>query len=276
MMAFFLSLNYFFNAYIKSLKIEKMGLFLVNIIVQIIVYAILFFLLDKLCMFFIEKSFGKKSLAHKANKKRAETIRTLLRNITRYAMFFFYIYTVLSALHFPISTLIAGASIVTLVIGLGAQGIIKDLIAGFLILLEQQMIVGDNVTINGTISGKVIGFGLRLTTIQDEQGGINYIKNSSITTVTNRSGKPLKIMIDLPVKDNSLIDSMKQIINKVNINQKDKLKLTDNISILGPLLVEDKIIIRVVVFSTLDFDQVKTTLNSEYINAIKNAGIDLM
>ena len=138
------------------------------------------------------------------------------------------------------------------------------------------MIVGDNVTINGTISGKVIGFGLRLTTIQDEQGGINYIKNSSITTVTNRSGKPLKIMIDLPVKDNSLIDSMKQIINKVNINQKDKLKLTDDISILGPLLVEDKIIIRVVVFSTLDFDQVKTTLNSEYINAIKNAGIDLM
>lgn len=172
---------------------------------------------------------------------RVQTLTDLFQNALLYLVYFIYIYFVLSRLGVPIGTLIAGAGIVGIAIGLGAKDLITDIINGFFIIFEGQFQVGDEVTIhNLKISGKVLGLGLRTTRIKSVSGEIFYIPNSDITIINNMSRLNRNVLIDIPLDLAIPMETFEAIIKHVNteiIRDHDDVLVTppDTIGIIkGP------------------------------------------
>ena len=114
------------------------GLYLVFLI-------LLFAILNRVGKYLIDKSFKQYSKKSVLNESRLKTLHSLLNTIFQYTMGFFFIYAILSVIGVPIGSLLAGAGIARVAIGLGAQGFMSDVITGFFIIMEQQMDVGDYV-----------------------------------------------------------------------------------------------------------------------------------
>ncbi|GKT03850.1 mechanosensitive ion channel family protein [Furfurilactobacillus sp. WILCCON 0119] len=267
------------NAYFDQFKWRTVGPHIFDAVLQIILYAALFWIINRVAIFLIDRSFDTYMKGRHINEKRAQTVHTLVRNTTRYVVVFFAIYTILSALGFPIGTLIASAGIVTVIVGLGAQGIIRDVIAGFLILMEQQMEVGDSVIINNNTTGRVVAFGLRVTTIKDADGGLNYITNSSITTITNQSRGNVRVQIDLPLHQNVASSQVTKVVKQVNERLLPKHpEVVGRISIQGPIMLPQTTTVGVSVTLFVkpgEQGTTKATFTTAYLNALGQAGIDL-
>ena len=105
---------------------------------------------------------------------------------------------ILSVLNIQIAGLLAGAGIAGLAIGFGAQSLVKDVITGFFIILEDQFGVGDYVRLN-TAEGTVVEIGLRTTKIKGTTGEQFIIPNGQITDVINFSINNSKAIIDMQV-----------------------------------------------------------------------------
>lgn len=120
------------------------------------------------------------------SERREATLVKLLENILTYAIYFITIMMVLSALTIDVKAMLAGAGIVGLAVGFGAQSLVKDVITGFFIIFEDQFSVGDYVRI-GSFEGTVEEIGLRTTKIKSFTGEINILPNGSIIEVTNFS-----------------------------------------------------------------------------------------
>lgn len=117
---------------------------------------------------------------------RGATIVKLLNSFIRYLIVIIAIMRILSAFGVDASTLLASAGILTLIVGLGAQSLISDIIAGMFIVFEGEYQVGDIVIIDGW-RGTVDEIGMRTTKIIDWQGNIKIINNSQVSTVINQS-----------------------------------------------------------------------------------------
>ena len=114
---------------------------------------------------------------------KTKTIRSLLKNVIDAALFIMYLLMVLSNWGVNIMPLLTGAGILGLGVSFGSQTLVKDIIAGFFIIVENQFNVGDTVKIKDN-TGEVVGLTLRLTVLRDEKGNIIYLPNSEVTTVT--------------------------------------------------------------------------------------------
>lgn len=167
-----------------------------------------------LIAFAIVKAIGKK-LIHRAfdrlTKKgdvtngRALTLRALSENVFSYALIFILVATLFNIFGLSVASLIAGAGIVGLAIGFGAQGLVSDVVTGFFLLLEKQIDVNDYVTV-GAIDGVVESVGLRTTQIRSFDGTLNYIPNRDITTVSNHSRGTMQALVDIGVSYDENID----------------------------------------------------------------------
>lgn len=145
--------------------------------------------------YFIFRTAGKKLIKHLFQKfeqqnnlstGRAYTLRSLALNVYGYILIFVFIVMILDLFHYNPSALIAGAGVVGLAVGFGAQGLVSDIVTGFFILLEKQIDVGDYITVAG-YSGIVEQVGLRTTQIRSFDGTLHYLPNRGITNVSNHS-----------------------------------------------------------------------------------------
>lgn len=186
----------------------------VNIIVQIIFFTILLLIVKR----FIETVFSERltqrlSIRGGHTSQRYNTIRGVIKNLFVYLLYFIYGYIILSLLGVPIGTLIAGAGIAGVAIGLGAQDFISDMINGFFIILEDQFKVGDFIQIHDEqIEGTVLQVGIRSTTLRAASGEIYFIPNNMINIVNNRSRQSRQINIEMPINDDYDISSLEQVI----------------------------------------------------------------
>lgn len=130
------------------------------------------------------------------NVSRNNTIQRLLLNIVLYTYYFFVGYSVLSILGVPVSTLVAGAGIASLAVGLGAKDLVSDLVNGLFILIEHQFDVGDHVVING-YEGRIFSIGVRTTVIRDYNGIHHFIPKGNIQELSNLSREATRIELDL-------------------------------------------------------------------------------
>ena len=117
---------------------------------------------------------------------KGKTIINLVLSILQWAVIICSIMWILSIYGVNTATLLAGAGIFALVIGLGAQSLIADVLAGIFIVLEGKYLVGDIVVIDGW-RGKIISIGIRTTELQDIGGNIKIINNSEIKSVINQT-----------------------------------------------------------------------------------------
>jgi small-conductance mechanosensitive channel len=131
-------------------------------------------------------------------RQRAEALGTVLRTVASVAIFSVATMLVLGELGLDLAPILASAGIVGVALGFGAQNLVKDYLAGLLMLIEDQYGVGDSVDL-GEISGTVEEVGLRITTIRDLNGVIWYIRNGEIIRVGNRSQGWAQVVVDVPI-----------------------------------------------------------------------------
>lgn len=137
--------------------------------------------------FFIKKSINavsdqvKSRITGKRILSKTQTIRTLLNNIVDFVLFTIVILIILSVWGVNIVPLITGAGIIGLAISFGAQSLVKDVIAGFFIIVEDQFNVGDKIKVS-EYEGEVYKITLRLTILKDKEGNRIYLPNSQITS----------------------------------------------------------------------------------------------
>ena len=137
------------------------------------------------------------------SERRQKTILKLLQSVVSYIVYFSAILAILSVLDINVAGLLAGAGIVGLAIGFGAQSLVKDVISGFFIIFEDQFGVGDHILLNGA-EGTVVEIGLRTTKIRGGSGEQHIIPNGSIGAVINYSVNDTSTFIDfnIPVTNN--------------------------------------------------------------------------
>ena len=119
---------------------------------------------------------------------RAETICRLCRSFIEYISVIVTIYAALAMLGFNMQTLLASAGILTLVIGLGANDLIADIIAGLFLIFEGEFQVGDVIEVNGR-SGTVKEIGIHTIKLLDENNNLLIMNNSSVSNIVNKTLK---------------------------------------------------------------------------------------
>lgn len=145
-----------------------------------------------------------KFIAHRIKKKsnRSYTVAKLIQSILNYAVIIIAIFLVLSTWGVNVTAALAGVGILSLVIGLGAQDLIKDFLAGIGIVFEDQYEIDDIVEIDG-FKGRVMEVGLRTTKLINFKGEIRIVRNGQITAISNfsRSFSLAVVNIDIAYKE---------------------------------------------------------------------------
>ncbi len=131
-------------------------------------------------------------------RQRAMAIGSVLRSFVTAAVYTVAALLILGELNFDLAPLLASAGIAGVALGFGAQSLVKDLIAGLFMLLEDQYGVGDTVDVGEAI-GVVETVGLRVTTVRDARGVLWYIRNGEIIRVGNKSQGWAMAVVDIPI-----------------------------------------------------------------------------
>lgn len=250
---------------------------ILNKLLLIVITALLFFLILWIGRLIINHLF-LESNKHQLlkNKNRLATIKTLMLNIYRYTCYFFFLYAILSEIGVPVGTLVAGAGIFSIALGLGAQGFVSDLVNGFFILLEQQLDVGDTVQL-GQIKGTVTALGIRTTQVTSSDGTLNYIPNRQITIVQNFSRNNMVTNVDIHISPSAKIEQIYQIVSQVNEKLvKDTPELQDQPIIVGPVTVNAQLVFRVSITVTSGTQsQVASKFLAAYLKELHAANVPL-
>lgn len=206
---------------------EKIGVAFMEHFFQLVLITVIFWIINRIGKHIIRNSFQHHDPIEKQSA-RSQTVYAVVKNIFKYSVLFFYVYTILSNLGVPVGTLLAGAGILSVAIGLGTQGIVSDVINGLTILIEGQLRVGDSVTIQ-SIDGTVVSIGLRTIELKALDGTLHYLPNRSISTISNHSRGSQTISIFLRISDPFEIDRAKDLLRDqlASIKQDtDKIKAT--------------------------------------------------
>lgn len=143
--------------------------------------------------------------------KKAITIVRLVTSSIEYLSTLALIFIFLSIWGVDTSTILASAGIIALIIGLGAQSLIADVIGGLSIVFESQFDVGDVIVVDG-FRGNVQEIGLTATRVVDGAGNCKIIKNSAISSVINLSHDYSVAIVDLPVDYDEDLNRVRQVV----------------------------------------------------------------
>jgi small conductance mechanosensitive channel len=163
-------------------------------------------------------------------KKRADTLTNVASRTATIVLWTVAVVMALSEIGFDVGPLLAGAGVAGIAIGFGAQNLVRDVVAGFFILTENQMRIGDVVVVNGQ-GGLVEHLNLRTTIIRDFSGDVHIIPNGTINQLTNKTRDYSFYVFDVGVAYKEDVDEVMRVMAEVGAElQKDKK--------LGPEILE--------------------------------------
>ncbi|OFI05386.1 putative MscS family protein YkuT [Clostridium acetireducens DSM 10703] len=214
-----------------NIKTEDIYIFTSKII-KIIFIIILMYLLIRISNHIINKFVEKqKKLKFSLDDKKSKTLGAILKSIVKYTVYFLGIVAIIQIFFGKIVLTFAGIGGVAL--GLGAQSLIKDVINGFFILLEDQFSVGEYIGIEDK-SGIVESIELRVTKLRDFNGDLHIIPNGLITKVTNHSRGNMRVLVDVDIAYEEDVDNAINIISQVCSTFKEKNKdIKEGPNVLG-------------------------------------------
>jgi small conductance mechanosensitive channel len=132
-------------------------------------------------------------------ERRAETLGAVLENAARILVAVFFVLMTLQEFGVNIGPLVAGAGIAGVALGFGAQSLVKDVIAGFFMLMENQFGVGDIISVDDKHAGTVERMTLRITQIRDSEGKAHFLPNGTINRVVVLSKEFARALVDVEV-----------------------------------------------------------------------------
>lgn len=194
----------------------------------------------------IEKTINKAGSNQKISPTRVKTLEKLLLNLFSYVMFFVFALMLFGVLGIPLGPLLAGAGIIGLAIGFGAQGLVSDIVTGFFILLERQLEIDDYVTTAG-YDGIVEEIGLRTSKIRSFDGTLNYVPNRYIEGVANHTRGNMRALVDISIRYNDNVDEAITVLEQVCTEFKDDERFKEGPDAIGiQSLGSSDIVLRVV------------------------------
>jgi small conductance mechanosensitive channel len=142
---------------------------------------------------------------------RLQTLQGLCKSLLSYVLFFVFGVMLLHAVGFNIMPFITTAGVLGLAIGFGAQKLVKDVISGFFIIVDNLFVVGETVTI-GPVTGQVIEMGMRVTRLRDAGGKLYLLANGDIGTVINLSRYPVTDYVEVNVAASADLNRVVEVV----------------------------------------------------------------
>lgn len=196
--------------------LENAGDWLLTSGLQVILIVILLLIALKTCRILSRRLVALLTKYHDDREyiKRAETLAGVMRNTLKIFLFGIAFMMILREFSIDLGPIIAAAGVVGLAVGFGAQGLVKDVIAGFFILIEDQIRVGDVVEVSGKF-GLVEKINLRMVVLRDWDGAVHYIRNGESGIVTNRTKDYSYYIADINVAYKENVDEVIKVIRQV-------------------------------------------------------------
>lgn len=135
------------------------------------------------------------------DQQRVETVSGVVNKVGRVVIVIITIAIILSELGIQIEPIIAGAGIIGITIGFGAQSLVRDVLGGLLIVFENQFVKGDIIKV-GDLLGEVIDISVRFTVLRDREGVQHYIPNGQLSIVSNYTKSWANLQVKIPVRYN--------------------------------------------------------------------------
>jgi len=171
-----------------------------------------------------------------AAEARARTLGLILRRLVTTVVVAGAVFQSLAVLGWNLAPLLAGAGIVGVALGFGAQTLVRDVIAGLFILAENQFSVGDVIEFDGKPAA-VEELSLRCTTLRNFNGYVHFVPNGEMKTVTNRSRGWTRLAVDVPVAtDQNLeraLEVCRRVVEAMNLDPQWKPRLLDPVELWG-------------------------------------------
>jgi len=189
-------------------------------------------------------------------EKRARTLSALLKTILRYTVYFIATVMLLQEFKIDTTSIIAGAGIIGLAVGVGAQSLVKDFITGFFIILEDQYAVGDYI-VSGEMSGTVEEVGFRITKLRDANGVLHILPNSSISRVSNFTRGYMQAVINIPVAYEANLSKVFNLLEAAGQEVAAMPEVLDGPKVIGVVdLRPGEVVVRVIA-KTVPLEQTK-------------------
>ena len=211
-------------------------------------------------------------------EKRLHTLSKLFKSIVSYVLYFIGIITCLDMIGFSVTTIIAGAGVVSLAVAFGAQSIVQDLMSGIFIVLEDQYAVGEYVQID-TVQGQVKEIGMKTTKVQTVDGHLMIIANGSIGKVINYSRAAQRGFVDVGIAYEENLEHaiavMQQACDKVAQQYQDDLEEQPNV--VGAIALADSAVTVRATFTAWNWKQlpIERELRKEIKTALEAANVEI-
>jgi moderate conductance mechanosensitive channel len=185
--------------------------------------------------------------------QRADALSALAGSIAGVVIWTMAVFMILGTFGISLGPLVAGAGIIGLALGFGAQGLVRDFISGIFMLIEDQYGVGDIVDV-GEAGGVVEGVTLRSTRIRDVEGTLWHVPNGEIRRVGNMSQQWARVLLDIGVSYGTDVDEAIEIIEAVAVAMAEEEAYRDlfigppevwGVQALGPDSVDIRLVIKV-------------------------------
>lgn len=157
---------------------------------------------------------GHKYLTKREERQRADTLVNMFSTTTVVVLWIVAVIVILQEFGVNLGALATGAGFIGIVLGFGARSLVRDILTGIFIILENQYRIGDSVTIAGQ-SGTVEHITIRVTKLRDLEGNVYFIPNGEVTTVTNKTLGFSNVVIEVGVSYATDINKAEKVMNEV-------------------------------------------------------------
>ncbi|HOA63466.1 MAG: mechanosensitive ion channel family protein [Acholeplasmataceae bacterium] len=211
-----------------------------------IIYTVIILLVIIILILIFRTVLNRPLKRRKIHSKRAQTITKLLKSFFQYTIIILGILGILSVWGIDVKPFLAGAGILGLAIGFGAQDLVKDLVSGFFIILDNYYDVGDIIEIK-EFKGEVVEIGLRTTRIVNWKGDLKIFANREITEVINYSKFNSTAIVHFKVSYTENLEFIYQLVEQAlnDIEEKYSQIITKPQIVGVTSLEDDGVVIRI-------------------------------
>jgi len=221
---------------------ENLEKWVINELPGLLIILVVFFIATRAVRFLVKKL--RQAFIRRADKrddaleaeKRIHTLTSIIRGVIMIILWVVFLMIVLQKFGINIAPIIAGAGIVGLAVGFGAQELVRDFISGFFMILENHVRTGDVAIINGT-GGLVEKIEFRTITLRDFSGTVHVFQNGKISTISNMTKDWSAMVFDIGVAYKENLDRVMELMKEVGDELKDdegfKDKIIEPIEIFG-------------------------------------------
>ncbi|MDY6801387.1 MAG: mechanosensitive ion channel family protein [Bacteroidota bacterium] len=245
---------------------------LILLVLLFVTLKFLNILIRRLNKLLIHRATKSESLDTQEASKRINTLLSILKGVGKIIVWTIFLMILFKKFGVDIGPILAGAGILGLAVGFGAQELVRDFISGFFILLENQVRAGDVAIINGT-GGLVEKIELRTITLRDFSGVVHILQNGKINTISNMTKEWSAMVFDIGVayKENvdDVIKVMQEVGEKMLSDPEYKERIKEPLEIFGLDKFDNSAIIIKARLKTVPGDQ--WTLGREYRKRLKKA-----